>query len=426
MKTFSAFTGLVLCVSVTGHAPAQNLFVANNGAANNILEITPGGAQSTFASGLGGPAGLAFNSTGNLFVANAITGNITEITPGGAQSTFASGLNVPYGLAFNSAGDLFVANGAANNIIVITPGGLRATFASGLVDPAGLAFNNAGDLFEADMHSGNIYEFTPGGAQSTFASGLANPWGLAFNSAGNLFVADEDNGVLGGGGITEITPGGVQSTFASGLSAPNELAFNGAGNLFVAEGAADDILEFTPDGTQSTFASGLDNPVGLAFQPAPEPSVLGLLAVAATALLVCRRRNNSPIAIIGLCVAFTGHGLAQTNHVSTNATIKAAAQKPKPFVMPDEITTLSGRTYDGVKLQSATANEIYIVYSDNEGVMQADNIKLADLPPDLQKHFNFNQKKAALADAKEREEEAKLVSSSGMTPSQNLLLQQHA
>ena len=119
-----------------------------------------------------------------------------------------------------------------------------------------------------------------------------------------------------------------------------------------------------------------------------------------------------------LCVAITGHGLAQTNQVSTNATIKAAAQKPKRFVMPDEITTLSGKTYDGVTLQSATANEIYIVYIDNDGVMQADNIELANLPPDLQKHFNYDQKKAALADAKEKEEESKLVSNGRMTPDQ--------
>ena len=67
MKTFRAFAGLVLCVAVTEHAQAQNMFVANSGAANNILEFTPGGAQSTFASGLSNdPFGLAFNRAGNL------------------------------------------------------------------------------------------------------------------------------------------------------------------------------------------------------------------------------------------------------------------------------------------------------------------------------------------------------------------------
>ena len=59
-------------------------------------------------------------------------GYITEITPDGAQSTFASGLHVPYGLAFDSAGNLFVADVGSGNIYEFTPGGVRSTFASGL------------------------------------------------------------------------------------------------------------------------------------------------------------------------------------------------------------------------------------------------------------------------------------------------------
>ena len=47
---------------------------------------------------------LAFNSTGDLFVATAGNGQgsaaIYEFTPAGAQSTFASGLLAPVGLAF--------------------------------------------------------------------------------------------------------------------------------------------------------------------------------------------------------------------------------------------------------------------------------------------------------------------------------------
>jgi hypothetical protein len=54
--------------------------------------------ESTFASGLSGLGEMAFNSTGNLFVASS-SGTIYEYTPGGVQSTFASGLNEPVGLA---------------------------------------------------------------------------------------------------------------------------------------------------------------------------------------------------------------------------------------------------------------------------------------------------------------------------------------
>ncbi len=86
----------------------------------------------------------------------------------------------------------------------------------------------------------------------------------------------------------------MRSTFASGLVYPTGLAFDSAGNLFMTDNNLDSIYEFTPGGAQSLFASGLSGPSYLAFQgvtlPVPEPSALGLLAVAATGLLVRRRR----------------------------------------------------------------------------------------------------------------------------------------
>ena len=221
----------------------------------------------------------------NLFVADSGSGNIYEYTPGGAQSTFASGLSNPLGLAFNSAGDLFEVDNNSGNIYEYTPGGMRSTFASGWNTASGLAFNSAGNLFATDYSSGNIYEFTPGGVQGTFASGLSSPYDLAFDSTGNLFVSDSDSG-----NIYKFTPGGARTTFASGLSNPIGLAFNSAGDLFVADQYSGNIYAFTPGGAQSTLASGLA-PIGVAIQPVPEPSALALLAVGATALLVrCRFR----------------------------------------------------------------------------------------------------------------------------------------
>src|ERR1035438_365054 len=127
------------------------------------------------------PIGLAFNSAGDLFVANCWAGSITEITPGGARSTFASGLNSPFGLAFNSEGNLFAGEYWNNDIREFTPDGTQSIiFSSGLSNPIGLAFNGAGDLFVANGPSGNITEITPDGIQSTFTSGLSYPTGLAF------------------------------------------------------------------------------------------------------------------------------------------------------------------------------------------------------------------------------------------------------
>jgi hypothetical protein len=83
---------------------------------------------------------LAISSAGDLFVTDIESQSIYEFTPGGAQSTFASGLYHPFGLAFDSAGDLFVSDYGSGNIYEFTPGGVRSTFASGLNHPADLAF----------------------------------------------------------------------------------------------------------------------------------------------------------------------------------------------------------------------------------------------------------------------------------------------
>jgi hypothetical protein len=267
MKTKIILCGLSIAIvlqlgGLASSAQAQNLFVESGG---NILEFTPGGAQSTFATGLS-PYGLACDSAGDLFVADTGGGNIYEFTPGGARSTFASGLPYPIALAFNSAGNLF-ATTYYGNIYEFTPGGAQSFFAGGLGmgGADALDFDSSSNLFVANSPAfppGNIYEITPGGAVSNFVSGLNRPAGLAFDSTGDLFESD-----YGSGNIYEFTNGVAteMGTFASGLS-PRALAFNSAGNLFVTSGG--NIYEFTPDGTRSTFASGLSGGQGyLAFQP---------------------------------------------------------------------------------------------------------------------------------------------------------------
>jgi sugar lactone lactonase YvrE len=96
------------------------------------------------------------------------------------SASFVGQVGNPYGLAFDSTGNLFVADGANGKIYKVTSDGTRTTFASGFNWPWGLAFDGSGKLFEADYLSGNVYKFTPDGNHSTFASGLQAPSGLAF------------------------------------------------------------------------------------------------------------------------------------------------------------------------------------------------------------------------------------------------------
>ena len=197
------------------------------------------------------------------------------------RSTFASGLNTPTGLAFDKSGNLFVAADAESGVVYkFTPAGMRTAFASGLPYPDSLAFDRAGNLFVAAtganivLNGTNIYKFTPTGVRTIFASGLTFPVALAFDSAGNLFVADGGTGydIIVGAAVYKFTPSGVRSTVASQNDQvpvfPNGLAIDGADNLFVSNGGS--ILKFTPSGVRTTFAAR--SVTVMAFQPNAAPA----------------------------------------------------------------------------------------------------------------------------------------------------------
>ena len=287
-----AFFALALA-PISANAASGDLFVSNF-LDGTISRFTPGGLQSTFASGLNSPSGLAFDKAGNLFEADSGSNSILRITPNGTKTIFASGLNFPRGLAFDTAGDLFEADSGSNSIFKFTLGGTKSTFASGLNQPVGLAnlpepgFNDL--LFEAD--GDGVFLFNSIGTKSVVRSGLGTafgPRGVALDSATNLYWTDilVNNG--SGGRIIKTPDGSNLNTFASGLSNPFGLAFDSTGHLFVADFGNGSVFKYAADGTRSTFASGLSGgPEFLAFQAVPEPSTLVQLCAGVTFLITGR------------------------------------------------------------------------------------------------------------------------------------------
>src|SRR5262249_43254042 len=85
---------------------------------------------SSFAPGVGGfqPLGVAFDSSGNMYVANNGGNTIDKITfssPGvfGTRTTFVNtsfGLSLPRYPVFDSSGNMYVANNGNNTISKIT------------------------------------------------------------------------------------------------------------------------------------------------------------------------------------------------------------------------------------------------------------------------------------------------------------------
>jgi sugar lactone lactonase YvrE len=279
----------IFALAITAHA--QNLYVTVV-RPGKILEYTPSGVQSTYATGLTAPRGLAFDSIGNLFAAETVfphddfeIGRVLKYNLRNKVSTVGSAVNFFFEeVAIDIAGNAYVlANDQANvgTIFEFTPSGERIVFGSipgNDIDIGnfGLAFDSTGNLYAANTGNQTIYKFAPDGTRtvfvgpSAFAPG-AYPLGLAFDSSGNLFVSIDTGTVSGADSIVYFTPTGVGSTCATGLTNPRGLAFDSSGNLFVAENnfAPDgDIVEFATCGaTPTVFATGLNLPQFLTFGP---------------------------------------------------------------------------------------------------------------------------------------------------------------
>ncbi len=167
--------------------------------------VTPDGTVSVFVDGFDGPDALAFDSSGNLFVANSWNNTVSEVTPSGTVSTLVpstAGLDFPSALAFDSSGNLYIANANNNTVSELTPAGTVSTFipaTAGLDYPSALAFDSSGNLYVANEYSNTVSEVTPGGAFSTSvpaSAGLFRPDSLAFDIDGNLSVLNEGNNTL--------------------------------------------------------------------------------------------------------------------------------------------------------------------------------------------------------------------------------------
>jgi sugar lactone lactonase YvrE len=267
-----------------------NLYVANGlgtttGLGNSITKVTPDGNVVTFKSGLKAPQAVAFDAAGNMYVANGADTTVSEIAPNGRMRVYAGGFKRPQALAFNARGVLYVADEIAGTVSKILPGPKVVTVATGFTFPAGLAFDAKGYLYVADAFDGVISKVTPTGAVSTFASGFAEPEGIAFDKTGNLYVAE-----VTGGKISKVTPSGTVSRFVAypgptqntNYAPPISLLFGPNGNLYV--GNLDNTVSVvTPAGVKSWFAPLLNAPSFVTFGPD------GALYVADTGNNVVRR-----------------------------------------------------------------------------------------------------------------------------------------
>jgi sugar lactone lactonase YvrE len=280
--------------------------IVGNGTATNSGD----GGPATMA-GIASPTGLVLDSAGQLYVATTSTirmisssGVITTIVGTGLSGYSGDGgpalgarLSSPSGLAFDASGNLYIADSGNNCIRKVTPAGTITTVAGNgiqgyagdgglaslaeLSSPTGIAVDYQGGLLIADDFNNRIRKVSAQGLISTVAgdgsdssttdgvlattTGLEAPLAVAVDANGNLFIADYGNcrirEVPGNGTITTVAGNGVYSYSTDGVPAtsvflgdPEGVTTDSNGNVYIADSQNNRIRKVSGSGTISTFA----------------------------------------------------------------------------------------------------------------------------------------------------------------------------
>jgi sugar lactone lactonase YvrE len=259
---------------------------------------------------LGVPAAVAVDGNGNLYIADGQNGVIRKVTTDGISHTIAgigasgySGdggpatsaqLNGPAAIAVDFSGNVFIADTGNNRIRKISPAGIITTIAGGptagfagdglpssnslLNLPQSLALDSFGNLYVADTLNNRIRKISAGRISSTAAGTGSNVYGdggpatsailnhpeaVAVDAAGNVLIADTYDfrirSVSPAGLITTIA-GAAAGSFDNGVAATSaqvgyveNLATDALGNVFYEES---NFVRKIAGGVVTTYAGG--------------------------------------------------------------------------------------------------------------------------------------------------------------------------
>jgi len=320
-----AGANLALSVGVSGAGPFSYQWRLNGTNLPNGLINTFAGNTNYGHFGDGGAAtnaslwyayDIAFDSRGNLYIADSDNLRIRMVNAGGTITTVAgdgsrgyagnngpatsASLFYPSGVAADGAGNIYIADDenyrvrkvSASGVITTVAGTGSAGFSgdlgaatnAALNYPQGVACDAAGNVYIADTFNNRIRKIATNGIITTVAgntnqgfagngiaatnSSLYWPSGVSVDSAGNLLIADTlnqcirkvaTNGIIttvAGSGVGGYSGDGGAATSAS-VSNPAAVAVDPTGNLFIADNYNNLIRRVGTNGIITTVAGSI-------------------------------------------------------------------------------------------------------------------------------------------------------------------------
>ncbi len=241
-------------------------------------------AVSTFSDYSGSNRGMAFDSAGNLYLADGTGGRIVRVTPAGVSSVFSDDplLVAPNGIAVDGSDNLYVCNDQpSHDVIKITQAGDHSLFAGTTGSagssntapvtfdrPYGLAIDRTRRiLYLADANNSKVRKVDlDTGTVSDFAT-VGYVYSVAVDGDGNVYASSGTSDHL-----VKYTPAGAYDNgyTLSGLPETSELyavAVDGAGNMLVADYANHVVWTVDPEGHAGVLA-GVPGSAGLVDGPA--------------------------------------------------------------------------------------------------------------------------------------------------------------
>ena len=215
------------------------LFVTRSGSRGEQLAVTlfridVNGDVHEFSGDIPNPTGIAFDSSGQMFVSSRMDGTVYRVTPFKEAVPFARNLGVATGIAIDGSDTMYVGD-RTGTIYRVSGIGEETVFAQ--LEPSVSAYHLAigpdQELYVTGPTVGSfdsVMRIDEKGEVSTFYRGLGRPQGLAFDSAGALLVAAS---LRGRRGIVRITPDGQHAElFVAGINLVG-LALGPTGDLAI-------------------------------------------------------------------------------------------------------------------------------------------------------------------------------------------------